>query len=192
MLPHTTQPSSRFDRATRWQLGVGACILAIGFIAKHNFAWAVKYPHAWTLPLQKWISAFFDWLLYDLKYFTGTAFEFPFTAIPRGFIAILSVPLSWSESLFYDGFADSIAPIPWITLVGFAFLLGHWIAGWRTALIGGLSFLYLSLFSVWQPAMETFALVIITVPFVFTLGLFLGMWMAKSRRIEHAVMPFWM
>lgn len=171
-------------------LAAAVLIVIAGFVAKYHFEWAAHYPKQWTLPLQPWISSFFDWLLYDVKYFAGTAYEFPFTAITRGFVKVMSYPLSWSESFFYDGFEFGLAPIPWITLAGLAFILGFWIAGWRTALIGGLSFLYLSLFSVWKPAMETFALVVITVPFVFSLGLLLAVWMAKSSRVERTVMPF--
>ena len=181
---------SKISRTSRWQIGAGVAIIAVGFIAKARFDWVAQYPEAWTLPLQSWISGFFDWLLYELKYLVGTPFEFSFAAIPRAFISIISVPLSWSESFFHEGFAGVIAPIPWFTLVGLVTLLGHWIAGWRTALIGGLSFLYLSLFSVWQPAMQTFALVLITVPFVFLLGLGLGIGMAKSRQVERVVTPF--
>ena len=182
--------AKRISFATRRDLLAAAVIITAGFVAKSHFAWAAKYPQAWTLPLQKWISTFFEWLLYEVRYFEGTAFEFPFTAITRGFVKVMAYPLSWSESLLYDGFEFGLAPIPWITLVGLAFILGYWIAGWRTALIGGASFLYLSLFSVWEPAMETFALVVITVPFVFCLGLFLAILMSKSRAVERALTPF--
>ncbi len=170
-------------------LAVAALLIIAGLIGKANIEWVAHYPAKWVVPLKAWITRFFEWLVYDVKYFADTDHEFLFRDIPRGLVKLLEYPLNWTESIFFDGFDIGLGPIPWVTLVGLVFILGHWIAGWRTALIGGLSFLYLSLFSVWKPSMETFGLVVITVPFVFVIALFLAIWMSRKEWVEKIVTP---
>src|SRR5690606_15959158 len=79
--------------------------------------------------------------------------------------------------------------LPWITVVGLAALLGHWLGGWRSALLGAVGFAYLALFGVWKASMQTFSLVLVTVPMVFLIGLIAGVLMSKSRRFKNAVTP---
>lgn len=164
-------------------------VIIAGLLAKSQFDWVVKYPRKWVLPLKNWITDFFEWLVYEVKFFAGTQYEFVPTDVTRGMIKVFEYQLSFTDGLFFNGFKIGIAPLPWITIVGLMFIFGHWVAGWRVAMIAGGSFLYLALFSVWRPAMDTFSLVLITVPFVFCVGLALGIWIAKSARAEKLVTP---
>ena len=164
-------------------------IIVLGQVAAGQVGWVAKYPSGWTLPLKEWIDAFFEWVVYDARFFEGTALEFTARNLTRGFAAWLSYPLSLSESLFFNGFSVGVAALPWITVTGLATLLGHWLGGWRTALLAALAFTYLAVFGVWQPSMQTFALVVITVPMVFLIGLVLGIFMSKSPRFKRLVTP---
>lgn len=180
----------RSERKTLFtQLGIAAAIIILGILVKSQFEWVVKYPRKWVIPLKDWISDFFEWLVYEVKFFEGSAIEFVPTDITRGFVSLMNYPLNFTESLFFKGFQAGADPIPWITFVGLAFILGHWVAGWGASLVVGGGFLYLALFSVWQPSMDTFSLVIITVPFVFIIGLFLGISISKSKRMETFLTP---
>ena len=169
--------------------GIAVVVIVAGLIAKSQIDWVSKYPKKWVIPLKNWITDFFEWLVYGVKYFEGTEWEFVPTDVTRGMIKVLEYLVNFTEGLFFNGFRVGIEPIPWITVVGLMFILGHWVAGWRLSLIVGGSFLYLSLFSVWQPSMDTFSLVLVTVPFVFAIGLALGIWSSKSKRMEQAITP---
>jgi len=164
-------------------------IVGMGQLAAAKLDWVASYPSDWIVPLRKWIDRFFEWLVYGLKFFEGTGFEFAPRDVTRGFVALMAYPLSLAEGLFFDGFGERVPALPWITLTGLAAILGHWLGGWRTALVGGLSFLYLALFGVWEASMKTLALVVITVPLVFLTGLVAGLLMAKCRRVEVLVTP---
>jgi glycine betaine/proline transport system permease protein len=141
------------------------------------------------LPLKDWIDSFFEWLVYGVRFFGGTSFEFTPREVTRGVSGLLAYPLSFSESLFFDGFSKQIPALPWVTVVGLAALLGHWLGGWRSALLGAIGFAYLALFGVWKASMQTFSLVLVTVPMVFLIGLIAGVLMSKSRRFKNAVTP---
>ena len=179
-------------RASRRLLGLALLVLLIvvlGRVANEQLAWVTRYPTAWIFPLSDWIATFFEWLVYDLRIFSGTGLEFSPRDVTRGFVSLLSYPLSFTESLFFSGFSDRMPALPWVTVVGLAFILGHWAGGWRAALTGGLAFLYLAVFGVWEASMQTFSLVIVAVPLVFLIGLLLGILMARYRRVESLVTP---
>jgi len=186
-------PSGRRPQAS-WHRGMfywiaALAIILLGQSAAGRVSWVAKYPSDWMLPLKDWIDAFFEWVVYGARFFEGTAFEFTARNVTRGFSSWLSYPLSLSESLFFNGFAGSVPALPWITVMGLATILGHWLGGWRTALLAAVAFTYLALFGVWQPSMQTFALVVITVPMVFLIGLVLGIFMSKSPRFKSLVTP---
>ena len=170
--------------------GVAALvIIVLGQVAAGRLDWVAKYPSKWALPLKEWIDAFFEWLVYGARFFEGTAFEFSARGATRGFAEWLGYPLGLTESLFFDGFSKQVPALPWITVTGLATLLGHWVGGWRSALLAFLAFVYLAVFGVWNASMQTFALVVITVPLVFVIGLVLGIVMSKSPRFKRMVTP---
>lgn len=185
-------PQSAPQRALRRLLGLAllaTVIVLAGRIAHQHLAWVATYPSAWVLPLNGWIGMFFEWIVYELKFFSGTAFEFSVRDVTRGFVLVLGYPLSLTEALFFSGFDERIPALPWVSVVGLAAIIGHWAGGWRTASVGALSFLYLALFGVWEASMQTFSLVIVTVPLVFAIGMLMGISMARSPRVEATITP---
>ena len=184
-LPSGFAPS----RKSLWRnvTSISLAVLVVGgcFALRDTLPWIDRWPRAWTLPLKNWISAFFDWLGYQAD--LGL---FKFRDLTRGLAWLLEWPLSWAEALFFSGLpALGLGALPWITVVGLIAILGHHIAGWRTALIGGGCFFYLALFAVWEPAMETFAIVCVTAPFAALMGLALGIQAARRPPLEKLLTP---
>ena len=172
-----------------WYWVAALAIIVLGQLAAGRLSWVAKYPSEWMLPLKDWIDSFFEWVVYGARFFEGTSLEFTARNLTRGFAAWLAYPLGATESLFFNGFSEQIPALPWITVTGLAALLGHWVGGWRSALLAGVAFAYLAVFGVWQPSMQTFSLVVITVPLVFLIGLVMGITMSKSRRFKSVVTP---
>lgn len=190
--PSITQSTSpRLKTDGTWPLYWIAAfvVIALGQIMVGRYDWVADYPSAWILPIKEWIDSFFEWLVYGIRFFDDTSFAFTPRDVTRGISALLAYPLNLSEALFFDGFSKTVPALPWITVVGFATILGHWVGGWRTALLGAASFTYLALFGVWQASMQTFSLVLITVPLVFVLGLTAGILMSKSPRFKRIITP---
>jgi glycine betaine/proline transport system permease protein len=171
-------------QALLW-LALAAAIVIATHALRDALPWLTSYPKAWVIPVKDWISWLFDWLGYRLDF--GL---FAFRDITRGFSWLLGWPLHWSEALFFSGFETvGLAPLPWVVVVGLVALMGHYAGGRRTALVAGGCFLYLALFNVWQPAMETFSLVVITVPFAALTGLLLGILADRRPGLERAMTP---
>lgn len=172
-----------------WYWIAALAIIVLGQFSVSRLDWVAQYPSDWVLPIQDWIDSFFEWLVYGVRFFDGTSWAFTPRDLTRGFSALLAYPLWLTESLFVSGFSKYVPALPWITVVGLAALLGHWLGGWRSALLGAIAFMYLAVFGVWQASMQTFSLVLITVPLVFLIGLVAGVFMSKSQHFKNVVTP---
>ncbi|MEZ5666178.1 MAG: ABC transporter permease subunit [Alphaproteobacteria bacterium] len=181
-----------------WLLApVGVTLLALALPA----AWTAQVAD-WTLPLARWIRGLFEWLGRELVFWTWTDAEgkeqaFAFRDITRGIAWLIEQPLNLSRSLFERGFRDflgikdlDIARLPWPFLTVMAGVFGHYVGGWRMAALGAGGFLYFVLFGVWDDAMKTFVLVIVTVPVAALAGLALGIAAARHPRFERVLTPF--
>lgn len=172
-----------------WYWIAALAIIVLGQFSVSRLDWVAQYPSDWVLPIQDWIDSFFEWLVYGVRFFDGTSWAFTPRDLTRGFSALLAYPLWLTESLFVSGFSKHVPALPWVTVAGLAALLGHWLGGWRSALLGAVAFMYLAVFGVWQASMQTFSLVLITVPLVFLIGLVAGVFMSKSQHFKNIVTP---
>jgi len=88
----------------------------------------------------------------------------------------------WPADLLVAMGFKSIKAIPWVAVVlGFA-IFGHWVGGWKLAVMVGIGMGYLSVTGLWRESMKTFSLVAVAVPFSAALGLWLGVWATRSKR----------
>ena len=84
---------------------------------------------------------------------------------------------------------SKVRPLPWITIVlGFG-ILAHWVGGWRLALTTVLCMGYLGVTGLWRESMKTFSLVVVAVPFSALIGLWLGVWVTRSKRAAQIITP---
>jgi len=177
----------RYAQLWRFALGllIAAVIIGASAALRDALPWIDRWPRAWVIPIAKWISAFFDWLGYSAD--LGL---FKFRDLTRGFSWLLGWPLKGAETLFFKGAPGyHFFALPWITVVGLMTIIGHHAGGRRTALIGGGCFLYLAMFHVWLPSLETFAIVAITAPFAALTGLGLGILAVRYRPFEALINP---
>ncbi len=83
----------------------------------------------------------------------------------------------------------SVKALPWVAVVaGFA-IFAHWVGGWRLAILVALCMSYLAFTGLWRESMKTFSLVVVAVPFSAILGLFLGVWVTRSKRAASVLTP---
>ncbi len=135
-----------------------------------------KWPEAWVVPVRDWITAGFAWFAAVAK------------PVTRMISWVLSQPLSATEALLYRGVqAWDVPPLPWVVIVAGTCILGHWIGGRRLAIFSGLCGFYLAIFGLWPDAMQTLAIVIVTVPLAAITGLFLGVWATRNPSVERVL-----
>ena len=79
--------------------------------------------------------------------------------------------------------------LPWTVVAGGATIIGYALNGPRLAIFVFFTFAYIAIFGQWEPSMETLSFVLIAAPVSVLLGLALGVWAFKSRRVEMIMNP---
>ena len=79
--------------------------------------------------------------------------------------------------------------IPWTIVTAGAIILGYKLNGKGLAIFAAITMIYISVFGQWKPSMETLSFVLVAAPISFLLGLALGIWSYRSKRIEAALNP---
>jgi len=79
--------------------------------------------------------------------------------------------------------------LPWTIVTAGAIILGYKLNGKGLAILAGITMIYISVFGQWKPSMETLSFVLVAAPISFLLGLALGIWSYRSKRIEAALNP---
>ncbi|MGY9048771.1 MAG: ABC transporter permease [Rhodobacterales bacterium] len=165
-----------------WQFAV---IIALGLALSALWGGALRWPEAWVIPMRGWITRFFEWLGED----AGIG-SYKVRDLTRFLADLLDQPLTWAEYLLYRGIRPlDLPPLPWVSIVLGAAILGHWVGGWRLALFSASCLLYLAVFGLWRDGMRTLTIVIVAVPFAVSIGLWLGIWAVRSRRVAAVVSP---
>lgn len=79
--------------------------------------------------------------------------------------------------------------LPWTVVAGGAAILGYALSGIGLAVFVGAACVYIAIFGQWEPSMQTLSFVLIAAPVAILLGLALGVWGYKSKRVEAVLNP---
>lgn len=79
--------------------------------------------------------------------------------------------------------------LPWTVVAGGAAILGYALSGIGLSLFAGLAFVYIAVFGQWEPSMQSLSFVLIAAPVAIFIGLALGVWAFKSKRVEKIIDP---
>ncbi|MCA3555723.1 proline/glycine betaine ABC transporter permease [Aestuariivirga sp.] len=155
---------------------VVVAIILLGCAAAWTWPPLQRWPVEWAIPFRDWVTQAFVWFSAAAK------------PVTRGLSWLLSWPLWLSEALLFRGFpALNLLPLPWVAIVGGTAILGHWAGGRGLAIFCGLSVFYLAIFGLWQDAMQTLSIVLVTVPLAAAFGLGLGLWATRNARVERVL-----
>ena len=161
-------PERRIDPNLVIWAGTGLVIL-VCFALRGQWAWLVKYPDAYTIPVVAWINLFMDWFVAHMRWL--------FLAISW----LLGWPMAWLQGLLHW--------LPWpATIAGFA-ILAKVAGGWRLAAFTAAGLFYMVITGYWDESMNTLALVGVSVPLAVGLGFGLGLWGFKSYTAERIIRP---
>jgi glycine betaine/proline transport system permease protein len=142
--------------------------------------WMVRIPESWVLPWVAWLDAGFSWLQNDL----GLIHVTRTIAGWLGFLIDASANVLYGKSRW-----PRFDALPWSVVAACSAVLGYWLGGWKLALLAGGTFTWTALMGQWKWAMETMSVIVVVVPVGFTVGLLLGIWSWKSKRVEKAMRP---
>jgi glycine betaine/proline transport system permease protein len=133
------------------------------------------FPTEWNLGLRKPID---DWQSSIIANRESLAmFQYFFDPLS----AFIDTGLRWAE--------DFLLATPWIGLIAIFVLLGYLLSGLRLAVLCGIGLLVMGLFGLWEPSLQTLALMIVSVVLSVLIGLPLGILTASSDRFDKFLRP---
>ncbi len=159
----------------RW-LWLGLVALALVAAAVLWPADARAFPEAWNLGLRGPIDALQDWII------VSRAQDHPLFFY---FFEPLSAALDFGLRLA----EGALLSTPWPVLVAAVGALGVSIGGWRLGAGAALGLIAIGALGVWEPALQTLALMLVAAAISIALGLPLGILAALSDRFDQALRP---
>jgi glycine betaine/proline transport system permease protein len=133
------------------------------------------FPERWIVDVTAWFDAFRDWAIQNRT--TSPLFIYFLTPIENTVDTLLDQTVTLLERMTWFGF-----------LVGSAMLAGI-LAGWRKAILTAVGVLSFGLLGVWEAAIETLALVIVSVSIALLIGIPVGIWAGRRPRVERVLRP---
>ena len=142
--------------------------------------WLHRLPQQFIPPTASWLDTIFNFIRDDLHLIDFTRF----------LTGILQWLIDVSSNIFYGKRRwPNFDGIPWTSIAAVAGVVGYYLGGWRLALLGAGTFIWTALIGQWEIAMETLSVLAVAAPLAFILGLLLGIWSWKSKRVELALTP---
>ncbi|MEM0921790.1 MAG: hypothetical protein AAGI13_02020, partial [Pseudomonadota bacterium] len=106
-----TRPTLSLETLPPWAQFLA--IILIGSALSLIWEPAARWPAAWVIPLEDWLTGFIEWLKRD-----ATLFGIEFKEITRGIGEALKAPVKWAEYLLSRGFKSiGLGPLPWVAVV---------------------------------------------------------------------------
>ncbi len=140
----------------------GAAAQSAPFDFWHPFTSAV-------IPLDRWVTSLLEWIV--------THFRPAFQAVRVPIDATLNTVESWLLA---------VPPPVMLLIIGF---LAWRASGWKLAVGGMLSFLFIGLIGAWNESMVTLSLVLTSVFFCLVIGIPLGIATARSDKLQSFLRP---
>lgn len=169
-------PPKRFVLPKSAQLIIGAVVLLIILpLLLRNVAWLETFPESWNFHLREPIDAFQQWLIPNRS--RHPAFTYFFN------------PLSDAVDWFMIGIENMLLWLPWPVVIVVIGAIALRTTGLRMALFSIAGMFLIGLFGLWDAGMQTLVLTGVSILISVLLGIPLGIWAARSERVEGIIRP---
>ena len=149
-------------------LGIVAA-LAICTVLGDSLGFLYKYPDSLVLPATGPMNQAMIWFV--------DVFGWLFKAIAWAF----DWPILFAKTMLHA--------VPWFAVLLLATYISYRAGGRGLALFCALSILYMVTFGYWPKSLNSFSLVVISIPLAVALGFALGIWGFLSERAHRIIMP---
>ena len=137
------------------------------------------------------MTIFSKWLMNELDF--GL---FTFRELTRGIVTVFELPMILVRGILAKGFVFygetedlRIPAISWMSVIAVGVLIAYRLKGIALATFVGAVLLYLASFGLWDSAMMTLSSILVSVPLGVSLGILLGIWAFRNRRVEKVLTP---
>ena len=100
-----------------------------------------------------------------------------------------SIAVFLAELISQEAFPRPVPEIGWLGVLALATYIALAIAGWRMALLTGVSFALFGMLGYWTDSMDTLIVTFMAVAICLIIGIPIGIWMGRSKRATSAITP---
>ena len=167
IMPTATSPEADARPVVRWVVPatVFAALALVAFLVDPDV------PEWLDIGFQQWVRDRYLWVVQNSTshwLFTGV-----FTPLSSALDAAVDAVLGVLRFLRWPGVVMLFAVVGWRT------------GGWTAAVSGALSMLGVAVLGVWEPALVTLSIMVTAVVVALVIGVPLGVWSARSDRVER-------
>lgn len=172
--------------------GIGALLVLLAVLLPGDDSRLAGFPKDWTIDLATPLGDSLTHL--SRKAMIGSIRVGELT---RGLGAVVSQPYELLKGIVATGFSIypesggkwTIPALPWTAVTAVFVIVAQGFGGRNLALGTLASFVFFAVFGIWESAMLTLTLVVVSVLFGTSLGLLLGLWGYRSRFFDRAMQP---
>ncbi len=98
-------------------------------------------------------------------------------------------PLRNGIQTTYDQLVLLLSRLTWLGLISLAAAIAGLVAGWRLAVVAACGFLFMGVLGLWEPSVETLALIVFAVLIALVIGIPFGIWAGRRPSVERVIRP---
>ncbi|MEE2927531.1 MAG: ABC transporter permease subunit [Chloroflexota bacterium] len=165
----TSENAERMRKMATISAVIGIALLASFLINNNGVTGALKYPTNLGPELTGLLDGAFGWILINGEWF--------FDAI------------SDNLKIALEKLRDFLVWIPWPVVVALILLLGWRVASFTVGIASAVGMVAIGLVNLWEPAMVTIALMMVSVTIAISFGIPIGILAASSNSLEKIIRP---
>ncbi|MET8011371.1 ABC transporter permease subunit [Streptomyces sp. NPDC005271] len=154
----------------------GAAVLTAVITVAGRVSGSQTWPGGWTVAIEEPVNQFKDWMVAHL-----------YTGVP-----VVGGTAEWAADYIkwiLDPLREGLQGIPWYGILLIVAALAWLIGTWATALTATAAMAAIGVLGVWQSSMDTLSQVLAAVVVTLVLGFAIGIWAARSVRLERMLRP---
>ena len=155
-------------------LGLG---VLVALLLVHHFVLDLNlFPEAWDIHLREPLDIFKQWSIRNQT--THPVFLYFFEPISD----VIDIALRRAETF--------LLWLPWPVLLAAVFLTAQKAGNLRLGLLTSFCLLFMGLVGLWPESMQTLALMAVSVFIALLIGIPLGIWAGRNKKVERGLRPF--
>ncbi len=164
------------DRRQRTRTTTTLLIMIVGLVVLEVALGTVgAFPESWRIPLARWVNQARRWVINNQT--------------THGLFLLVLNPISDTIDASLRWVEGALLWLPWPVLVAAVGMLATSILGLRGGLLTAAGVLYFGSVGLWEESIQTLALMGVAVTIAVAIGIPVGIWAARRRRVERALRP---
>jgi glycine betaine/proline transport system permease protein len=172
-----TAPAEGGSRLLRgWPAWAGVAVITAAIAVAGRVSGSQTWPGGWTVAIEGPVNQFKEWIV-----------DHFYTGVP-----VVGGTAEWAANYLkwiLDPLREGLQGIPWYGILLIVAALAWLVGTWATALTATAAMAAIGVLGVWQSSLDTLSQVLAAVVVTLVLGFAIGIWAARSARLERMLRP---